>query len=56
MDTITDEAVQMVLTNETINKKVVNPLKNRVVYPILIYTFIFNILLISILGYIAYKI
>lgn len=53
---MTDEAVQMVLTNETINNKVMKPLKNKVVYPIILYNIIFNLILICILGYIAYKI
>jgi hypothetical protein len=52
---MTDEAVQMVLTNETINKKVMRPLRNKVVYPIILYNIVFNLILLSILGYIAYK-
>jgi len=37
---MTDEAVQMVLTNETINKKVMRPLRNKVVYPIILYNIV----------------
>ncbi len=54
MESVANEAVQMVVENKTIEQKILKPLKKRV-YPIVICNIVFNFLLLCILMYIAYK-
>ena len=54
MESVANEAVQMVMENKTIEQKILKPLKKRV-YPIVICNIVFNFLLLCILMYIAYR-